>query len=162
MGELDFDDWYRQQRPKVVAAIAAITGHPSIAPECADEAFTRAYERWDRVAVMDAPGGWVHATALNEARRRLRRADQERRLLRRVAASAPDEAPPPDWPIDVWDALRSLPAREREAMVLRHLADLSTDEVGAAMGITASTARVSLHRARARLASTFATDGTRT
>lgn len=152
MADLDFDDWYRAERPRVVDAVTAITGRPSIAPDCADEAFTRAFERWDRVAAMDSPGGWVHATALNEARRRLRRSSQERRLLRRVAVTQPVEAPPPTWPIEVWDALRTLSDREREAMVLRHLVDLPVADVARAMGIAEGTVGAHLHRARARLA----------
>ncbi|HTN99094.1 MAG TPA: sigma factor [Microthrixaceae bacterium] len=80
MGDLDFDSWYLAERPKVVASIAAITGRPSLAEEAADEAFTRAVERWRRVSQMESPGGWVHRTALNVARRRFSRSLTERRL----------------------------------------------------------------------------------
>lgn len=152
MDDGGFDEFYRDLRPRVVASVAAITGRPSLAPDCADEAFTRAYERWDRVRAMESPAGWVHATALNEARRRLRRAAHERRLLRRLAVTTAAQAPPPDWPLELWDRLRELPDRERQAMVLRHVGDLSTAGVAAAMGTTEGTARATLHRARSRLA----------
>lgn len=157
---LDFDEWYRRERPKVVAAVIAITGRPSIADDVTDEAFTRAVERWGRVGQMDAPGGWVHRTALNAARRRLKRDGHERRLLRTVAAGMPAEAPPPTWPLDLWEALRSLPPREREAMVLRHVADLSVAEVAKVMGITPGTVGAALHAARARLAPAWDADPT--
>lgn len=152
MDETDFETWYLQEHPRVVAAVAAITGRPSVAAEAADEAFTRACERWDRVGAMAAPGGWVHRTALNVARRRLRRADHERRLLRRFASGGESEAPPPTWSVEIWDAPRQLPNREREAIVLRHVGDLPVAQVAEVMGIAPGTVSSTLFDARARLA----------
>jgi RNA polymerase sigma-70 factor (ECF subfamily) len=148
----DFETWYLREHPRVVAAVAAITGRPSVAADAADEAFTRACERWDRVGAMAAPGGWVHRTALNVAKRRLRRADHERRLLRRYATAREPEAPPPTWSAEIWDALRQLPPREREAIVLRHVGDLPVAQVADAMGIATGTVSSTLFDARTRLA----------
>lgn len=151
VGDMDFDDWYRAERPKVEAAVAAITGRPSIAPEATDEAFTRAVERWRRVSSMESPGGWVHRTALNIARRRLRRERIERSLLRKVAAGTPVSAPPADWPIELWEVLAALAPREREAVVLRHVADLSTKAIAEVMGVSRGTVSSTLHSARSRM-----------
>lgn len=153
---LEFDAWYRAERPKVLAALTAITGSEAVASEATDEAFTRAVERWNRVRSMESPGGWVNRTALNVARRRLRREGHERRLLRTVAATA-DHAPPPSWPIELWDGLRHLPPRELEAIVLRYVADLTVQDVAAAMGTTAGTAGSTLHAARLHLAARLTT-----
>ena len=148
----DFDAWYEREHPRVVSTVVAVTGRTSIAAEVADEAFTRACERWNRVRAMDSPGGWVTATALNEARRRLRRAGHERRLLIWVAATAPAEAAPPAWSPEVWEALATLPRREREAIALRYVADLPVAEVASIMGVAPGTAASTLHDGRARLA----------
>lgn len=156
MDELDFESWYLREHPRVVSAVAAITGRPSVAGEAADEAFTRACERWDRVRAMASPGGWVHRTALNVARRRLRRSAHERRLLRRVAPRSEPEAPPPAWSAEVWDALRSLPPREREAVVLRHVGDLPVAEVARVMGVASGTVASTLASARTRLSQLLA------
>ncbi len=160
MAQLDFDTWYRDERPKVVASVTAITGRASLASEAADEAFTRAFERWQRVAAMVSPGGWVNRTALNVAHRRLRRERQEGRLWRTASAGAQRESPPPMWPADLWEALAALTPREREAMVLRHVADLSTNDVAAAMGISQGTVSSTLHSARARLTAELAKEAT--
>jgi RNA polymerase sigma-70 factor (ECF subfamily) len=160
MAQLEFDTWYRTERPKVVASIAAITARPSIAAEAADEAFTRAVERWARVEAMTSPGGWVTRTALNVARRKLRREGQEGRLWRRATAEVPVEAPPPMWPSDLWAALDALTPREREAMVLRHVADLSTKDVATVMGVSQGTVSSTLHSARARLVAELAKEVT--
>jgi RNA polymerase sigma-70 factor (ECF subfamily) len=151
--ELDFETWYMREHPRVVSAVAAITGRPTLAGEAADEAFTRACERWDRVRAMGSPGGWVHRTALNVARRRLRRSEHERRLLRRfTTAQEPEAGPPTSWSPEVWEALRALPRREREAIVLRHVADLPVAEIATVMGVVPGTVASTLASARARLA----------
>jgi RNA polymerase sigma-70 factor (ECF subfamily) len=147
----DFAAWYEREHPRVVSTVVAATGRPSIAADVADEAFTRACERWGRVRAMASPGGWVTAVALNEARRRLRRAGHERRLLVWVATTVPTEAPPPAWSPEVWEALATLPRREREAVALRYVADLPVAEVAALMGVAPGTAASTLHSARERL-----------
>lgn len=155
MAELDFEGWYLREHPRVVSALAAITGRPSVAAEAADEAFVRACERWDHVRAMESPGGWVYQTALNDARRRLRRAGHERRLLGRLAhdpAQGPWDPAPEHWSPELWEALRSLPLREREAIALRYVADLSVAEVAEVMGISSGTAAWTLHSAHHRLA----------
>lgn len=159
MRELEFDEWYRAERPRVVASITAITGRPSIATEVADEAFTRAVERWRRVSAMESPAGWVHRTALNVARRRLRRERMEGRLLRKAAAGVRAETPPPTWPLELWEALHVLTPREREAMVLRHVADLSTVDIAAVMGVSTGTVSSTLSSARARMAADYSEEG---
>jgi RNA polymerase sigma-70 factor (ECF subfamily) len=150
--QADFEAWYLREHPRVVSAVAAITGRPSVAADAADEAFTRACERWERVRGMGSAGGWVHRTALNVARRRLRRTDHERRLLRRFTAAHEPEAPPPAWSVEMWDVLRALPPCEREAIVLRHVGDLSVAEVAQAMGVTTGTVSSTLSSARHHLA----------
>jgi len=154
--EQDFETWYLREHPRVVSAVAAITGRPSVASDAADEAFTRACERWERVRRMSSAGGWVHRTALNVARRRLRRTDHEQRLLRWFTVSSEPEAPPPAWSVEVWEALRALPPREREAIVLRHVGDLPVADVAKAMGVTSGTVSSTLSSAHHRLAELLA------
>ena len=48
-------------------------------------------------------------------------------------------------------AIRSLPERLRQVVVLRDLHDLSHSEIAEELGITTSAAKVRLHRARQRL-----------
>ena len=49
---------------------------------------------------------------------------------------------------DLWRAVRSLPRRQQEAVVLRYVADLPLTEVAAAMGCAEGTAKAHLARAR--------------
>jgi RNA polymerase sigma factor (sigma-70 family) len=52
----------------------------------------------------------------------------------------------------VLSALRALPARQREALVLRYYADLSEAEIARAMGVSRGTVKSTTSRAVAALA----------
>lgn len=151
LGSESFESWYRREHPLVLSAMTVVSRNVDVAAEATDEAFARACERWSRVARMDKPGGWVHRTAMNSLKRRLRRRRLEMRILRRDMFES--EVPPPDWSAELWDALGRLPARERAAVALRYVAGLTNVEVADAMGIAAGTVGATLHSARRKLAS---------
>ncbi|MEM9563039.1 MAG: sigma-70 family RNA polymerase sigma factor [Actinomycetota bacterium] len=146
-----FERWYRREHPRVAAALAVAGGHVDVAREATDEAFVRAYERWPRVRVMDSPGGWLYRVALNELRRRLRRRTIERELLRRHRPPDRADDPPPVADPRVWDAVRQLPRRQRSAVALRYVLDLSERDVATTMGITRGAASATLASARHNL-----------
>jgi RNA polymerase sigma factor (sigma-70 family) len=144
---VSFDAWYRREHPRLVATLLLVTGDVGLAADSVDEAFARALERWDRVGAMTSPTGWTFRVARNVSRRSLRRSALERRLLARAA-------PPADVPApagEVWRIVSGLPLRQREVVVLRHVADLPEAEIAAALGITRSTVSSTLRDAHARL-----------
>lgn len=148
----DFDAWYREEYPKVLAACTALAGgRADVGRDATDEAFTRAIERWHSVRGMQAPGGWVQVVALNQLRRSFRRQRTERHALGRAsapAAVAPD-APGPDRA--VWAAVGRLPRRQRACIVLRYVHDLAEADIAASLGVTRGTVSATLHRALERL-----------
>lgn len=121
-----------------------------VAGDVVAEAFSRAYERWDRLWASANPTGWVYRVAVNQLRRRLRRQALEARLLRRTFLSHtvfPDEVEP-----ELWTAVAALPPRQREAIALRYIGDLPEREVAVAMGVALGTASATLTQARRSLA----------
>ncbi len=152
---LDFEQWYRREHPLVLTALALAGGDVEIAREATDEAFVRACERWAKVQVMDSPGGWLYRVALNELRRRMRRQTLERELLRRQPQRSTIDAPSPIADPKVWDAVRALPRRQRSAVALRYVLDLTEREVAATMGISRGAASATLTSARKSLQETL-------
>lgn len=146
-----FADWYRDQHPRLITTLTVVTGDSQLSAEAVDEAFVRALERWHRVAAMVSPAGWTYRTALNVLRRRRRRLVLEERLHRQRAMRDSAVSPPADWSPEVWDALRRLPERERTAVALRYVADLTTEDIARAMRIAPGTVGSTLHSARHRL-----------
>ena len=137
-----FPDFYRVHHQPVFRALAATLGDVELAKEAADEAMTRAYQRWSTVSSYDNAPGWVYRVGLNWARSRLRK--QTREYLDDRPPDSPVEQPLPDP--DVERALRELPLEARTLVVLRHLMDWSYEEIGAALGIPVGTAKSRLHR----------------
>lgn len=145
-----FEDWYVREHGALVRALAVIAGDVDMAGEVVAEAFSRALERWEQVSNLPNPTGWTYRVAVNLLRRRWRRSAVERRLLLRRAVLAPwaeTELVP-----ELWAALAALPRRQREAVALRYVADLSEAQVAYSMGIAEGTASATLTAARRRLA----------
>ena len=151
-----FEELYRVEHRRVLASLAVIAGDLDAARDATDEAFARAWDRWDRVHDMAAAGGWVYMVALNVLRRRRRRAALERRLL----AHRPPVASLPPPAAEVWHLVAGLPERQRTAVVLRYVADLPEQEVAVAMGVARGTVAATLAAARTRLRSMLTEDAT--
>src|SRR5690606_20078375 len=100
------------------------------------------------------PEGWLRTVAVNQARSRHRR----RRLgevlhlaQEREAGAAPDRASASDAHVMLMAGLRQLPAAQREAIALHHLADLSVAEVARTLGVPVGTVKARLSRGRTAL-----------
>lgn len=150
----DFDDWYRAAHPRLSAALLALTGSAEVATDSVDEACMRALARWDRVGDMPSPDAWAYRTAVNHAKRRLRRASLERRLLTRFRP--PTELAGPAG--EIWELVGRLPLRQRTAVVLRYVADLPEAQVAEVMGISRGTVASTLSDARRRLGAQLSDD----
>ena len=145
-----FDAFFADEYRRVVALATALAGTAG-AEEVAQEAFVRAFRRWDRIAAYDDPGAWVRRVAANLATSTLRRRGREARALTRLALRRPaDEPVRPDERF--WAAVRSLPRRQAQCVALHYLEDRSTADVAGVLGIAEATVRVHLHDGRRRLA----------
>lgn len=122
----------------------ALCGNAAVAEDAVQEAFARALERWSRVRNHPDVRGWIMKTALNEIRRVSRR--------RRVVGSRDAVEADPDSSLDVWRAVRRLPRRQQEAVILHYALDFPVDEVARLMGCRNGTVKAHLARARETLA----------
>ncbi|MFV0317437.1 MAG: RNA polymerase sigma factor, partial [Microthrixaceae bacterium] len=128
------------------------------AVDVAQEAMTRAYADWETVSAGNPPG-WVRSVALNLVRQRWRSERRRGAAVARMESQARagvghlDTVDPAAATLstEVAAALRSLSARQREAVVLHHLADRSVAQVAEAMGTSEATVKTHLQRGRAAL-----------
>ncbi len=155
MGDLasaTFETFYRDEYPSVLGMAYGLTGRAGVAEDLAQEAFLRAYARWDEVARMASPQGWVRRVAVNLAMSRFRRLRSEAAALLRLGPAEAGWQPASQAEHeDFWDAVRRLPRRQAQAVALRYVADLPVAEVGEALGVAEGTAKALLHQARQRL-----------
>jgi len=154
---VEFEQWYRDTHPRLVAWLVVAAGDVELARDVASEAFTRAYSKWSRVSGLGSPDGWVRTVAYNVLRRHFRRRSMELRIAR---SSATAESTPAPGVVseEVWDAVRSLPLRQRTAVALRYVLDLSQGQIADVMGVAPGTVSATLVAARKRLAETLGDD----
>jgi RNA polymerase sigma-70 factor (ECF subfamily) len=149
---LPFEVFYRDELPGVVALCLAVSRRPWVAEELAQEAFLRAYRRWDTVGGYECPDAWVRRVALNLTASWGRRVQAETRALLRSrlrSANEPVKSPPDD---EFWAAVRSLPRRQAQTLALYYVEDRPVAEIATVLGIEAGTVRVHLTRGRRNLA----------
>jgi RNA polymerase sigma-70 factor (ECF subfamily) len=146
--ESDFDELYRTSRDRLVMQIAAITGDPTEARDLVQEAFVRAWTRWDRISAYDDPEGWVRRVAFRLAVGRWRRS--RRVLLRADVRQGVVELPGEQ--AGVIDALQRLSVSERRAIVLHHVCGLSVEATALELSAPVGTVKSWLSRGRAHLA----------
>lgn len=146
-----FEVFYEQQWSGVVAVSAALCGDVAVAEELSQEAFLRAYRRWQRVSILDRPDLWVRRVALNLAVSRFRRLQAETRALARTATRRSFDRPLSAEVEEFWDALKRLPTRQAQVTALFYIDDLSVAEVAQLLGCAEGTVKAHLHAARRRL-----------
>jgi RNA polymerase sigma-70 factor (ECF subfamily) len=152
---VSFDDFFASEYRRVVALALALCGRPSVAEECAQDAFVAAYRNWDRIVTYDDAGAWVRRVAANVATSTLRRRAREARAFARLALRREHAGDLAVFDDDFWAAVRALPRRQAQSIALRYLEDRSIDDIAAVLGISAATVRVHLHAARTALATVF-------
>jgi RNA polymerase sigma-70 factor (ECF subfamily) len=151
---------FREEWGRIVASLIAMTGDWDLAEECAQDAFTRAVQAWDRDGVPARPGAWLTTAARNRAVDVLRRRANETVKLRQALLLAPAEEPPAAEPDDITDdRLRliftcchpALPLEARVALTLRTLAGLTTAEIARAFLVAEPTMAQRLVRAKRKI-----------
>jgi RNA polymerase sigma-70 factor (ECF subfamily) len=147
----DFERLYAQAYWRLVGQLTVITGDPQTAQDAVQEALFRAWARWATVGHYDDPEAWVRRVAINVATSSWRKV---RRLVPTATPHHIDMHPGVEQSAESLDLLASIarvPRREREALVLFYVADLSVREVADSMGIRVGSAKALLSRGRQRL-----------
>ncbi len=151
-----FEQLVRRHTPALYAGALRATGDPQLAQDVVQQAWLSAWLHLPGFRQQSAVRTWLTrittTTALN--------------ALRRVRPTAPlDEVAEPPAPLDteqqvqrreqaraVRAAVATLPARQRDAVVLRDLEGLSYQQVADELGCSVSAVKSSLHRGRQALA----------
>ena len=137
----------------------AVCGDAAEAEDAAQDAFVKAYGALDRFRDGAPWRPWLLRIVANEARNRRRSAGRREHLAVRAARGATvTEVAPPDVAAllseqrsELARALARLEPAQREAVVLRHVLDLSEAETAAVLGCRQGTVKSRLHRGLARL-----------
>ena len=129
-------------------------GNQSSAEDVVQEAFLGLYRRWDKISDPDRVVAYVRSSVLNGCRDVLRKQSRKipAALLEPDVASAEAHVLLAEEHREVLVALRRLPARQREAVILRYCLGLPEDEVAQSMNVSRGTVKSAAHRGLAALA----------
>jgi RNA polymerase sigma-70 factor (sigma-E family) len=137
---------HREHYRSLVRLACVLLDEQGAGEEVVQEAFVRVHRSWDRV---DQPLTYLRATVLNLARSRMRRRLVARRRVEpivRPAMSAEDQVVLLADHQEVLDAVRALPRRQRECLVLRYYLELSEAEIASTLGISNGSVKSHSHR----------------
>jgi RNA polymerase sigma-70 factor (ECF subfamily) len=152
--EADFERLYQASYGKILGTLTAMLGDRAAAEDCAQDAFERAYKKWDTWQPIAPAEAWVHRIAINAAvsyqrKMRLREVGE---VIRRIGR--PGLGPDPQEQVerrDLADALAQLPPKQAAAIVLRHYHGYTNRAIAQALGIPERTVASRLAVAKSRL-----------
>ncbi|PYT98457.1 MAG: RNA polymerase subunit sigma-70 [Acidobacteria bacterium] len=160
-----FHELIRPYERMVYLTVLSIVKNETDAEDAAQEAVINAYRHLDSFRAESKFSTWLTTIAINEGRKRLRKAKSaaEESLEEAAEEKEGDYTPAPltDWreiPLEALErrelrealrrAVASLPEIYKQVFTLRDLENLNTEETAEALGLTAGVVKVRLHRAR--------------
>ena len=156
-----FESLYRLHVDRVYGLCLRMTGNPSEAEDCTQEAFIQAWNKLSKFRGDSAFSTWMHRIAVNSVLGRMRKARRELDKMQAVT----DISPVPETVgdsgnfEDLQNAVDDLPDGARHVFVLHAVYGYSHNETGDMLGIAAGTSKAQLHRAKRLLASNLKKNG---
>jgi RNA polymerase sigma-70 factor (sigma-E family) len=145
-----FDEFVRSRGTGLLRIAYLLTGDRHSAEDLVQEVLEQMYVKWRRIHGM--PEAYARRALVNRSANRWRRRSRRpEALLGSHDAAAPDHSEHIVVRDTVVTALRTLPPRQRAAVVLRYLEDLPVSEVARALDCSEGTVKSSVSRGLARL-----------
>jgi len=141
-GNQEFERWFRSLYPRAYNIALRIVGTPTEAEDAAAEAFSRALLRWRRVGDLDYRDAWLLRVTANVAIdvvRHRTRAPVVTPVAEEVESDSADR-------LSLLGALATLPARQRDVLVLRYFADLTDEDIARCLSMARGTVKSHVHR----------------
>ena len=145
-----FEEFFQAEYPGVCRALWLGMGDRFDPEDAAQEAFARAFRKWDIVSRLDRPATWVFVVAVREARRQRRRRDRSPSTFP-LETENQDHAAGVATQLTIMAALGQLGPRQRLAIALRYHADLPVKQIAKVMQCREGTVKATLHAALAHL-----------
>jgi RNA polymerase sigma-70 factor (sigma-E family) len=148
-------DLFREHHLELVRLALVMVGDLATAEDVVQDAFERLHRGWHGLRQPSSGLAYVRSSVLNGCRSAHRRAAVARKHASQLAEpspSGPDAASAADDRGELAVALRRLPRRQREVLVLRYYLDLDVAEIADTLRIASSSVRAANTRGLAALA----------
>ena len=148
----EFRDFVAGRSGALLRTAYLITGNRTDAEDLLQTALAKTYLAWGRIRDREHPDAYVRRVMVNTNTSwwRKRRIDES---PMEVMPEAPgrDEFGDRDLHDALWQALATLPRKQRAVLVLRYFEQLSEEEIASALGISPGTVKSQASRALAKL-----------
>jgi RNA polymerase sigma-70 factor (sigma-E family) len=143
---------YQAHALGLIRLAVVMLGDRAAAEDVVQEAFCGLYRRWNQLSDTDKALSYVRSSVINGCRSALRKRRLPLRLRWEPAGESAESAVLiSEEHQEVLAAMRRLPVRQREAVVLRFYLDLGEEEIAASMRVTRGTVKSTTSRALAAL-----------
>ena len=152
---------FERHHLELVRMAVVLLGDVGAAEDVVQDAFEKLQARWPRLRDPGNGLAYARASVLNGCRNAVRRSVLARRHAARLDGSPsthPDAAQAVADHSELMAALRGLPRRQREVLVLRYYLDLDVAQAAEVLGIGPSAVRSTATRGLARLAAMIKED----
>ena len=154
---------YREHRLHLVRLAYLLVGDRESAEDIAQDAFAALHRHWRQLRSTDAAIGYLRTATVNGARSLLRRRRTVRRFPQPDESTLSVESAEATSMLsaehqEVLAAMRRLPDRQREVLLLRYWSDLGEAEIAGILGISIGAVKSNASRGRATLASMLGQD----
>jgi RNA polymerase sigma-70 factor, ECF subfamily len=151
---MDFDAFYLENYERTRRAMRLAFRDAEFAEDITQEAFYRALARWRKLSRLDRPDAWVLVVALNRGRTLKRR--KQFHESKAPFLDTDSEVRSGDVLVDnrllITELLADVSDRQRQALVLRYIGQLSVAEIAIAMGCAEGTVKATLSAAKSAAA----------
>jgi len=155
--DIEIQQLYAASYRRLLGQLIGVTGSVAEAEDVVQEAFVRGLDHPRQLLGADNPEAWLRTVAVNLARSRWRRAQRVIGLAPRLVEK-PSDGDTEDNVV-LLQALRRLPAGQREVIALHYLADLTVEQVAHTLGVPTGTVKARLSRGRAALSALLVEEG---
>ena len=154
----DFPDFIARYEDMVYTTAYRLLGRAAEAEDASQEAFLKAFERFDSLKVSPAAGGWLKTVVTNHCLNHLSRHRARYKLFSELENDgAPFDASEPETPsrdfsdAELESALAALPDHQRIPLVLFHFENRGYEDIAASLGVSLAKVKSDIFRARAAL-----------
>ena len=148
-----FAEFVRANSASLFRTAFLMTGDHQRAEDLLQTTLVRLYQRWPRVAAMERPGGYARKVLVSQAGSWWRkRSSRESPLVLDDQPARGNRMEEIDEQQRVWQAVLSLPPRQRAVTVLKYYEDLSEADIATTLSMAPGTVKSHAHAAARRLA----------
>jgi len=150
--DAEFSAYLAARQPALLRTAYLLTGDRHTAEDLVQTALAKLYLSWDKVNRRESLDGYVRRILVNENNSLWRRAWKRSEVATEfVPDHGVTDAYDEGEASEIWEAVQSLPRRQRAVIVLRYYEQLSESEIAHTLGISTGTVKSQASRALATL-----------